>query len=365
MFEAAIALRYHFFSFASMKKILYITRANLCLRRAHSHNIMTTARVLARCNEISVALVSSGKQSCTVTETFLRHGIYEDCAITKTRSLVFFLFRKGREFDIVYFRDPRLVGVIFLARLLGKKIIFEIHGSREWKGLWWLWRLAFRLSHIRLFITRALQADYPRASKNIFCIPTVALNLSDYDIQPAGHKGFRALSLVGEQNRYYDVMMLVRMLSYCSEDVSLELVGLKDEDTRIIRDEVMRLGVEKQLEITGRVDPAEIPKYLKNADVLLNPKVRGHAGSISSKLYEYMAARRPVVASVIPADREILNEKNACIVEPRPESFANAVMQLKEDKELRESLATQARRDAEHYTFEKKKELFEDFLKKI
>ena len=71
---------------------------------------------------------------------------------------------------------------------------------------------------------------------------------------------------------------------------------------------------------TGLVPPAEVAAQLRAADVLVLPNP---ASAISSaftsplKLFEYMAAGRPIVATDLPSMREVLHaEENALLVEP-------------------------------------------------
>ena len=66
-------------------------------------------------------------------------------------------------------------------------------------------------------------------------------------------------------------------------------------------DEVRRAaaahGVEGRLDCSGFVSPVELRSALAGADVLVaQMNQRGDAGSPGGKLYEYLAARRPVLA---------------------------------------------------------------------
>jgi glycosyltransferase involved in cell wall biosynthesis len=80
------------------------------------------------------------------------------------------------------------------------------------------------------------------------------------------------------------------------------------------------LGVASRMEFTGLVLPEEVAAHLARADVLVLPNT---ATTLSArytsplKLFEYLAAGRPVVASDLPALREILEHgTNAWLVPP-------------------------------------------------
>ncbi|MCU7906634.1 MAG: glycosyltransferase [Candidatus Thiodiazotropha sp. (ex Epidulcina cf. delphinae)] len=79
-----------------------------------------------------------------------------------------------------------------------------------------------------------------------------------------------------------------------------------------------------------------------------------HADGISPmKLFEAMAAGRPVIASDIPPLREILQHgRNALLADPTdPLSWEDAVKRLMRDPELACQLAAQARQDADAYSW--------------
>ncbi|MEJ2405968.1 MAG: glycosyltransferase family 4 protein [Candidatus Thiodiazotropha sp.] len=78
----------------------------------------------------------------------------------------------------------------------------------------------------------------------------------------------------------------------------------------------------------------------------------GHADGISPmKLFEAMAAGRPVIASDIPPLREILTHgRNALLADPKdPAAWQAAVEQLRNNPDLAMGLAHQARQDARAY----------------
>lgn len=343
-----------------MIRILYATRANLCLRRAHAHNILKTVELLATSDGIEIVLAASGRFTCGFNEVLARHGIHAPFTIRRARSLVWHIIKNASAFDIYYTRDPRLAVSMIIARLLGKKIVFEIHGSHEWSFLHWLWRLAFRIAHAHIFITRALKEMYRPQKKPHAVIPCAGVDISTFDAPPkqfsSSPDAFILLYLGGSQGIYYDVNVLIDMMAYLPRNHMLVLVGLKDTETAKKSDRVMHMG---------RVNPPEISAYLRAADVLLNPKVKGYAGSISSKLYEYLAAGKPIVASVVTADREVLNERNAMIVEPTANAFAEAVQELYENPEKREQLGRQAREDAKKYTWQERQKKLLEFIKSI
>jgi glycosyltransferase involved in cell wall biosynthesis len=79
-----------------------------------------------------------------------------------------------------------------------------------------------------------------------------------------------------------------------------------------------------------------------------------HADAISPmKLFEAMAAERPIIASDIPPLREILQSgRNAILADPKdPKSWVQAIHKLRDNPDLARHLARQAREDARPYSW--------------
>ena len=74
-----------------------------------------------------------------------------------------------------------------------------------------------------------------------------------------------------------------------------------------------------------------------------------------NKLFEYMASRRPIVASNLPSLREILNDRNSILVKPDDsESFAEGIKKLINNNEIGEKIADNAWTDVQNYTWAKR-----------
>lgn len=101
---------------------------------------------------------------------------------------------------------------------------------------------------------------------------------------------------------------------------------------------------------------SEMPYWLKAADVLVLPNSGKY--DISKywtsplKLFEYMASKRPIVASDLPSIREVLSNENSILVEPdNPESLARGINKVLDDSMLSEIVAKQAFLDVEKYSW--------------
>ncbi|MCU1531185.1 MAG: glycosyltransferase family 1 protein [Arthrobacter sp.] len=107
------------------------------------------------------------------------------------------------------------------------------------------------------------------------------------------------------------------------------------------------LGVDT--DFTGAVPPAAVPCLLDECDAAAAPyppETAGQADYFSPlKVYEYMAAAMPIIASAVGQIPSIVDDgRTGILVEPgEPAPLAAALLRLAEDPDLREHLGEQAR----------------------
>jgi glycosyltransferase involved in cell wall biosynthesis len=112
---------------------------------------------------------------------------------------------------------------------------------------------------------------------------------------------------------------------------------------------IAQAGLDSEVILTGRVAQAEGPEYLALCDVLVSPHVPNPDGSAffgsPTKLFEYMAMGRPIVASDLDQIGDVLaHEQNALLVSPGdPDAIAAAILRLLGDDRLAARLAFNAR----------------------
>jgi glycosyltransferase involved in cell wall biosynthesis len=106
----------------------------------------------------------------------------------------------------------------------------------------------------------------------------------------------------------------------------------------------------------GIVPPSELIHYLSASDILLCPRLRGVNAPL--KVFDYLKAGRAIVATDVPANRSLLNEKTSILVKPDVLSFAEAICYLIENRNVREQLGKNSRLLLEReYNIEKFKSL--------
>lgn len=131
-----------------------------------------------------------------------------------------------------------------------------------------------------------------------------------------------------------------------------------------------RLGVTERVTFTGHVEPSRVPGLLQRATILALPNPVSAASTYFTsplKLFEYMAAGRAIVASDLPAIREVLqHERNALLVLPGdPTAMARTIERLAADRDLARRLAEQAFNDVADYSWARRAARLDTLLDEV
>jgi glycosyltransferase involved in cell wall biosynthesis len=123
------------------------------------------------------------------------------------------------------------------------------------------------------------------------------------------------------------------------------MVGGKPRQVERIEQIARRWHVDDCFRFLGTVSPQEAMAYLEIAEVLISPRVQGM--SVPLKIYSYLNAGKPFVATRIEAHTQVLDDKNAVLVEPTKEAFAEGILRVLKNPDLRNNLSIQAKLYAE------------------
>jgi glycosyltransferase involved in cell wall biosynthesis len=140
-----------------------------------------------------------------------------------------------------------------------------------------------------------------------------------------------------------------------------------EQDVTRLKALAATLGVEERVSFTGFIDRASVPSLLATADVLVMPHTSTPVSDRYAsplKLFEYMAAGKPIVASDLAAVREILRgDENACLVRPGDEAaLAAGLERVARAPEFAARLAAGALQQAQSYTWARRAERLESVL---
>lgn len=262
---------------------------------------------------------------------------------------------------ILHLHDPELLifGVLF--KILGFKVIYDVHEDlpkdildKEWIPSWlrkpisgimkkleFLATAAFDgvvsvtpIIHQRFqHIESALVRNFPKLDLFLQEEPEISGNYAVY---------------VGDVRDIRGAMEMTQAINTCENDLELKLGGRvypKGYENTLIQ-----ADARNRLELLGWIPHGEIPALLKQAIcglVVLHP-LDGYKEAYSVKMFEYMAAGIPVIASNFPMWKEII-ESSDCGVLVNPldvNEIAEAIDRLAENREQAMAMGKRGREAA-------------------
>jgi glycosyltransferase involved in cell wall biosynthesis len=279
---------------------------------------------------------------------------------------------RARGFDLVWSREFHAAD---FASAFGMPTVFEHHhpfSERQWKvARRMLARESFRGVAAISDVHRRMLTDGGWPEEKVVTAHS-GVDLSQFDRPRSSVAGLRralgaaARPLVVYAGSLYAGKGCEQILLAAREmpEAKFVCVGGRDFEVEQLSARASSLGL-SNVELTGRVPHAEVPSYLLAADVLIAPFTedgRDVAGKViipfasPIKLFEYMAAGRPVVTSKVGAIPEVLKHgENALLVAPGGVTeLVAAIVRLLNDKSLAERLGASARRDARAYSWDER-----------
>jgi glycosyltransferase involved in cell wall biosynthesis len=88
-------------------------------------------------------------------------------------------------------------------------------------------------------------------------------------------------------------------------------------------EQLVRTGI---LTVVERQPRGAMPVYLAMADVLVSPRAFG--GNLPLKIFDYLAAGRPIVATDISTHRAVLTRQTAVLVQPNAGALADGILSI-------------------------------------
>jgi glycosyltransferase involved in cell wall biosynthesis len=267
-----------------------------------------------------------------------------------------------------------------VAHQLGVPAVLEWNGSEAWVHEHWnrSHRLGRVITHMirageRYVATRAdvlaavsshaaemaLEAGAPGA--RVIVVP----NAVDYPAiqswasQVTSDRSAPQVGWVGSYGPWHGAEVLVRAIRLLPEEVRALMIG--EGQRRPVCERLAReLGVWERIEWAGALPHAETVSRLSRCSVLVSPHVplekTPFFGS-PTKIFEYMAIGRPIVASALAQLGEVLEDRVTALLVPPgdPSALAHAIRKLLGDHKLASALGAAARaRARESHTWEER-----------
>lgn len=131
-----------------------------------------------------------------------------------------------------------------------------------------------------------------------------------------------------------------------------------------------KVQISNSIFFTGYFPPTQIPLYLKASDIAIIPLTDTKIGRYYTsplKLFEYMGASVPIIASNLDSLAEILEDgKTAVLVEAEnPVSLANGILKLLKNPEKAKELSENAYRLSKQYSWDERAKNIIKFIKQF
>jgi glycosyltransferase involved in cell wall biosynthesis len=184
-------------------------------------------------------------------------------------------------------------------------------------------------------------------------LPTPAFAL---EADPAGESDILdRLGLTGEyffypaqfwphKNHILLVLMLKRLQRMHGLDLKLVLTGSDRGNQPYIREKAASLGLEKKVVFAGYVSQLDLITLYRKAVALVFPSLFGPE---NFPPLEAFALGCPVIAADVAGAREQLGEAAILLDPTSPEDWSQAVVRLRQDADLRQSLIAKGRKRAQ------------------
>jgi len=365
-------------------RILYLADIRFPLERANGIQSMETCHALARRSH-AVHMVVRPDTDSPPRDPYAFYGLPRLASLTIERAPVsgpapakrlgYLAFALGRAIgrdrpDIVFTRDLGVAAFLAgLPELIRPPVVYESHGyapdvasalpslvatavapsARKLRRLAKREAAVWQRADGFVTLTRALADDM---AARFGTRPRVAVVPDGVRIDQvpsvAAPSGRPIVAYAGHLYAWKGVDILLEALA-ALPDVDGLIVGGHEREPDLARTKALaqQLGVAARVTFTGLVEPPQVRAWLARANVLVLPNP---ASAISSrftsplKLFEYMAAQRPIVASDLPALREVLSpDENAVLVTPgSAPALAAGIRRVLDDPALATRVASRA-----------------------
>jgi glycosyltransferase involved in cell wall biosynthesis len=159
---------------------------------------------------------------------------------------------------------------------------------------------------------------------------------SDLEIEP----GQKVVLYSGTFERYQGLTLLLHAVPKVLAEVPdaiFVLVGVDGEHAAARIEKIAHEIPGHRLRLVPRQPREKIPTFFAMAEVLVSPRVYG--GNLPLKVFDYLAAGRPIVATDIASHRSVLNEDRAILVAPEAQALARAIIQVLRHPEVARRMA--------------------------
>jgi glycosyltransferase involved in cell wall biosynthesis len=262
--------------------------------------------------------------------------------------------------DVFHFHDPELLPVGLMLKRLGIAVVYDAHEDvpRQILGKHWIPSIMRTLvssifEYLENFVAHRISgvvAATPHIASRFKKINPNTTNVNNFplpdELAPLDgeHERKSWICYVGGITRIRGLEPLIHALPLVP-DVRLILCGQFSEAG--LESELRGLPGWQQVDYRGQVDRMGLQVIMSEciAGIVTFLPLPNHIDAQPNKMFEYMSAELPVIASDFPLWRQIIDGADAgiCVEPTSPEAIAAAIRRLLEDPVLVESMGRAGR----------------------
>jgi glycosyltransferase involved in cell wall biosynthesis len=371
--------------------IIYLHNQRLMGGKAHDIVIMRTCYALARSGHCVKIITGAPLRGDTIFSYYGLHPIpeFEVIRIPMARGRTFswhavfnffcllklFSLRRKGMADIIYLREIKLARFLLkFRRFLRLPFVIEVHDlkikkfydscpEKEKSEDYVFHRVHGIVVLLNVF------GDILKETYRVSGIPVVKVPLAAGKAPfPEHQNGHKTVGYVGQLYPAQGVDVLVTAMRFLP-DARLSIIGGREKDLKRLKNLAATMYLNERIDFHGFVNPHRVPEIARDADVMvicaLNRGKRRY--SAHTKLYEYMAMGKPIVAVDLPSIREeVTDGKDILLANPEdPQDLAEKITSVLNNRNLSETLALNAYQTADEFSWEKRADRLADFFSKV
>ena len=279
----------------------------------------------------------------------------------------------GKRYHVIHSHEEAAFFSMFLAWIFRMRHLYDMHSvlSKQLtnfsfgnkpifvKIFKFLERTVLKTCHAVITVGPDLEEYVKSVGANIrvVMIENIALHAYQTPVEPQAMEELkRKLQLegrllivyTGTYERYQGLDMALKCVNPVRQrypNVTFVFVGAKVQQAREWTEKAAKWGLADHTLFLDVVPPEDSMIYLACASVLISPRLDGTSTPL--KIYSYLHAEKPIIATRITSHTQVLTDDTALLVEPTKEAFAEGILRVLDDPELAERLGKNAHKLAQ------------------